>query len=78
MNEEKFLRALGNLQNMAIDNTKNSKAVEICVNDIQNYVKQQKDIIKKAKTCVKKNIVDYITNYDDLREELLEILDKEW
>lgn len=77
MNEEKFLRALGNLQNMAIDNTKNSKAVEICVNDIQNYVKQQKDIIRKAKTCVKKNIVDYITNYDDLREELLEILDKE-
>lgn len=77
MNEEKFLRALGNLQNMAIDNTKNSKAVEICVNDIQNYVKQQKDIIRKAKTYIEKNIVDYITNYDDLREELLEILNKE-
>lgn len=72
MSEEKFLRALGNLQNMAIDNTKGSKAVEICVNDIQNYVKQKENIIKEVK-----KYIDYITNYNDLKEELLKILDKE-
>ena len=43
--EEKYLIALGNLQNMAIDNTKGSKAVEICTNDIRAYVERLNNII---------------------------------
>ena len=34
-------------------------------------------IIKEVREYIEHNIVDYITNYDDLREKLLEILDKE-
>ena len=33
--------------------------------------------IKEVREYIEHNIVDYITNYDDLREKLLEILDKE-
>ena len=40
MSEEQYLIALGNLENMAIDNTKESRAVEICVKDINNYVER--------------------------------------
>lgn len=43
--EQKYLIALGNLQNMAIDNTKGSKAVEICANDIRTYVERLNNII---------------------------------
>jgi hypothetical protein len=48
MSEEKFLRALGNLQSMAIDNTKGSKGVDICVSDINEYVVYLQSKIDKA------------------------------
>ena len=40
-------------------------------------LQQKENIIKEVREYIEKNIVDYITNYDDLREKLLEILDKE-
>ena len=51
--EEKYLIALGNLQSMAIDNTKGSKAVEICVNDIRDYLDKYKQVIDKIKEILK-------------------------
>lgn len=36
--KENCLRELGNLVNMAIDNTKGSKAVEICYREILAYI----------------------------------------
>lgn len=44
------------------------------------FMKENKrlhSIIKEVREYIEHNIVDYITNYDDLREKLLEILDKE-
>lgn len=50
MNElkEKYYIALGNLQNMAIDNTKGSKGVNICVLDINEYIAYLQSKIDKA------------------------------
>jgi len=71
MSEEKFLRALGTLYNMAIDNTKGSRAVEICVKDIQNYVQQKENIIKEVREYIQKGLYSVDGSY------VLKILDKE-
>ena len=76
MSEEKFLRALGTLYNMAIHNSKGSRAVEICVKDIQNYVQQKENIIKEVRECLNKNRV-YIAGERNLSFEIEQILDKE-
>ena len=44
---------------------------------LENQFQQKENIIKEVREYIEHNIVDYITNYDDLREKLLEILDKE-
>lgn len=54
--EEKYLIALGNLQNMAIDNTKGSKAVEICANDIRTYVERLNNIINECANEILKEL----------------------
>ena len=54
--EEKYLIALGNLQNMAIDNTKGSKAVEICTNDIRTYVERLNNIIDELEKTLKEEV----------------------
>ena len=46
--KEKYYIALGNLQNMAIDNTKGSKGVDICVLDINEYIAYLQSKIDKA------------------------------
>ena len=51
--EQKYLIALGNLKNMAIDNTKGSKAVEICTNDIRTYVERLNNIIDEIEKYIK-------------------------
>ena len=48
MNKEKYYIALGNLQNMATNNTKGSKGVDICVLDINEYVAYLQSKIDKA------------------------------
>lgn len=79
MKEEKFLRALGTLSNMAIDNTKGSRAVEICVKDIQNYVQQRDNIIKEVREYIHDRydgeVLTHTFDKDNVKE-LLEILDK--
>ena len=37
-------------------------------------IERLNNIIKEVREYIEKNIVDYITNYDDLRENLLDIL----
>jgi hypothetical protein len=85
MSEEKFLRALGTLYNMAIDNTKGSRAVEICVKDIQNYVQQKENIIKEVREYIEKHSqmtdlqiygIENVLSFRGSVEKLLEILDK--
>ena len=51
--------------------------VSIMLDNLQQELQQKENIIKEVRECIEKNIVDYITNYDDLRENLLEILDRE-
>lgn len=46
--KEKYYIALGNLQNMAIDNTKGSKGVDICVLDINEYTAYLQSKIDKV------------------------------
>lgn len=60
MNElkEKYYIALGNLQNMAIDNTKGSKSVDICVLDINEYVAYLQSKIDRAIEYINTWIVD--------------------
>lgn len=76
--EEKYLIALGNLQSMAIDNTKGSKAVEICANDIRDYLDKYKIVLDKIKDLLKEykytNIEDYsrIIEFYRKLESLLE------
>lgn len=43
---------------------------------LERELDKKENIIKELRKYIEKNIVDYITNYDDLRQELLEILDK--
>lgn len=52
--KEKYYIALGNLQNMAIDNTKGSKGVDICVLDINEYVAYLQSKIDKANEILDK------------------------
>jgi len=56
---------------MAIDNTKGSRAVEICVKDIQNYVQQKENIIKEVREYIQKGLYSVDGSY------VLKILDKE-
>ena len=42
----------------------------------QQEIERLNNIIKEVREYIEKNIVDYITNYDDLRENILAILDK--
>ena len=81
--EQKYLIALGNLQNMAIDNTKGSKAVEICTNDIRTYVERLNNIINGIEKYI--NEVNNMITTRDIKEnvyicgrydENLDILDK--
>lgn len=79
MNElkEKYYIALGNLQNMAIDNTKGSKGVNICVLDINEYTAYLQSKIDKAIEYIEENIdleMDDFTKID-IGCELLKILD---
>ena len=55
--KEKYYIALGNLQSMAIDNTKGSKGVDICVLDINEYVAYLQSKIDKA--------IEYINTIKD-------------
>lgn len=69
--EEKYLTALGTLENIYIEMTKGSKCHQILRNDIQEYVsyleqenqqlkeqlKQKEDIIDKARKYVKENSI---------------------
>lgn len=59
--KEKYYIALGNLQNMAIDNTKGSKGVDICVLDINEYVTYLQSKIDK---------VEKILKYDGIVEDI--------
>lgn len=71
--EQKYLIALGNLQNMAIDNTKGSKAVEICTNDIRTYVERLNNIIDETTKYVKSlsSSGRGCDIYDDIKKEIL-------
>lgn len=83
MSEKEFLIALGNLHSIAIDNTKNSKAVEIYVNDIRRYVQQKENIIKEVREILKEGLEQFDTRRreeiyaEQYFENSLEILDKE-
>ena len=59
--KEKYYIALGNLQNMAIDNTKGSKGVDICVLDINEYVAYLQSKIDK--------VIEYLVNNIDLEND---------
>jgi len=75
--KEKYYIALGNLQNMAIDNTKGSKGVDICVLDINEYVAYLQSKIDKAIEYIEGNIdleMDDFTKID-IGCEILKILD---
>lgn len=82
MNElkEKYYIALGNLQNMAIDNTKGSKGVDICVLDINEYVAYLQSKIDKAIEEIEyfelqaKHLNDNIYLDESLTNKLLDIL----
>ena len=54
--KEKYYIALGNLQNMAIDNTKGSKGVDICVLDINEYVEYLQSKIDKANELIERKL----------------------
>ena len=77
--EQKYLIALGNLQNMAIDNTKGSKAVEICTNDIRTYVERLNNIIDELEKYLKKQMeyykldTDYYVEYKLTLDKLNEL-----
>ena len=53
--KEKYYIALGNLQNMAINNTKGSKGVDICVLDINEYVAYLQSKIDKVNKIIDEN-----------------------
>ena len=82
MNElkEKYYIALGNLQNMAIDNTKGSKGVDICVLDINEYVAYLQSKIDKAIEEIEyfelqaKHLNDNIYLDESLTNKLFDIL----
>lgn len=59
--KEKYYIALGNLQSMAIDNTKGSKAVDICVSGINEYTEYLQSKIDK---------VEKILKYDGIVEDI--------
>ena len=46
----------------------------LVIEELEYRLKQREEQMEKARNYIKNNIVDYITNYDDLRENLLEIL----
>lgn len=54
--KEKYYIALGNLQGMAIDNTKGSKGVDICVLDINGYIEYLQSKIDKAIEYIEKSM----------------------
>jgi len=79
MNKEKYYIALGNLQSMAIDNTKGSKGVDICVLDINKYVEYLQSKIDKAIEYIENNLEvnehdDYVVYLGKNENELLDIL----
>lgn len=77
--EEKYLIALGNLKSMAIDNTKGSKAVEICANDIRDYLDKYKIVLNKIKELINHYAVedeDYSKIYNQEEKEILELLEE--
>ena len=61
--EQKYLIALGNLQSMAIDNTKGSKAVEICINGIRTYVDRLNNIINQLEKWLEEVIDSNLKDY---------------
>ncbi len=86
--KEKYYIALGNLQNMATDNTKGSKGVDICVLDINEYVAYLQSKIDKINKilnadCIVEDIYYALCmlfefeHYDDetmINKKLLDIL----
>lgn len=81
MNElkQKYYIALGNLQSMAIDNTKGSKGVGICVLDINEYTAYLQSKIDKAIEFIKEKGCYYSGDFDDILDlydldDLLNIL----
>lgn len=43
---------------------------------LEDEIERLENIIKEVREYIEKNIVDYIINYDDLKENILAILDK--
>ena len=68
--KEKYYIALGNLQNMAIDNTKGSKGVNICVLDINEYVAYLQSKIDKAIEYIEKDTRWFDYEYASVYGEL--------
>ena len=77
---DKYLAIANHDIQMAIDDGQLKSYVASILYDYDKKVEllqQKENIIKEVREYIEKNIVDYITNYDDLRENLLGILDKE-
>lgn len=74
--KEKYYIALGNLQSMAIDNTKGSKGVDICVLDINEYVAYLQSKIDKAIILIDKYL-ETVDNPDINMQCVKDILKKE-
>lgn len=75
--KEKYYIALGNLQNMAIDNTKGSKGVDICVLGINEYITYLQSKIDKAIEYIENNTWEDEYGGDiieDYNHKLLDIL----
>lgn len=81
-NYKKYISEIGITKYIILDKDENywysAEYVDKMLKKQDKEIERLENIIKEVREYIEKNIVDYITNYDDLRENLLGILDKEW